>query len=166
LPTIRSRCRRLRFDPWDEADVAAFVRRRSDASEEDALRLARMSQGAPGRALELAAAGALEIDAAAHALLRALPGGDASALQALADSFRGPEGGERFQLLFERLADQVRQNAVARALEGEAPAERWSEVWERLINLPREAEGLNLDRADAFWTAMAQLRAAARAAAA
>ena len=32
-----------------------------------------------------------------------------------------------------------------------------------LIHLPREAEGLNLDRADAFWTALADLRAAARA---
>lgn len=165
LPTIRSRCRRLRFDPWDEADVAAFLRRRTSVNEEDALRLARMSAGAPGRALTLALGGALEIDAAAHALLRALPGGDASALQALADSFRGAEGAERFQLLFERLADHVRRGAVEQALEGGAPADRWGQVWERLIDLPRQAEALNLDRADAFWTAMAQLRAAAKAAA-
>ncbi len=163
LPTIRSRCRRLRFDPWGEAEVAAFVRRRTAVSEEDALRLARMSGGAPGRALALAAAGALDIDAAAHDLLRGLPDGDSSALQALADSFRGAEGAERFQLLFERLADQVRRTAVAGVLEGGAPGERWSEVWDMLIRLPRETEGLNLDRADAFWSAMAELRAAARA---
>ncbi|MDR3512505.1 MAG: DNA polymerase III subunit delta' [Caulobacteraceae bacterium] len=164
LPTIRSRCRRLRFDPWPEADVAAFVRHRAGVNAEDALRLARMSRGAPGRALELAAAGALDIDTAAHNLLRALPGGDPSAYQALADSFRGAEGAERFQLLFERLADHVRQGAVAGVLEGGAPNARWTEVWEMLINLPRETEGLNLDRADAFWTALASLRAAARAA--
>jgi DNA polymerase-3 subunit delta' len=163
LPTIRSRCRRLRFDPWPEADVAAFVQRRSDATEEDALRLARMSRGAPGRALELAVAGALQIDTAAHELLRGLSSGDSSALQALADSFRGAEGAARFQLLFERLADQVRQTAVAGVLEGGAPGERWTDVWEMLIRLPRESEGLNLDRADAFWTAVADLRAAARA---
>jgi DNA polymerase-3 subunit delta' len=163
LPTIRSRCRRLRFAPWDDAEVAAFVRARTEASEEDALRLSHMAQGAPGRAVGLAVAGALAIDNAAHSLLRALPDGDAGALQALSESFRGGEGAERFQLLFERLADHVRRSAVAGVLEGGAPNERWCEVWDRLISLPREAEGLNLDRADAFWTAVADLRAAARA---
>ena len=163
LPTIRSRCRRLRFEPWPEADVSAFLRRRSDLNEEDALRLARMSGGAPGRALQLAAAGALGIDNAAHEILRGLPDGDASALLSLADTFRGAEGAERFQLLFERMADQVRQSAVAGVLAGGAPGERWSAVWDMLIRLPREAEGLNLDRADAFYSALAELRAAARA---
>jgi DNA polymerase-3 subunit delta' len=163
LPTIRSRCRRLRFDPWDEADVAAFVRGHVALNEEDTLRLARMSGGAPGRALVLAAAGALDIDKAAHALLRSLPDGDASAILSLSESFRGAEGAERFQLLFERLADQVRQSAVAGVLAGGTPDERWSEVWDMLIRLPREAEGLNLDRADAFYSALADLRAAARA---
>jgi DNA polymerase-3 subunit delta' len=163
LPTIRSRCRRLRFDPWDEADVAAFVRGRLAVNEEDALRLARMAGGAPGRALVLAAAGALAIDTAAHEILRGLPDGDASALLSLADSFRGAEGAERFQLLFERLADQVRQSAVAGVMAGGPPGERWSAVWDMLIRLPREAEGLNLDRTDAFYSALAELRAAARA---
>jgi DNA polymerase III subunit delta' len=163
LPTIRSRCRRLRFAPWDEADVAAFVRGHAAVNAEDALRLARMSGGAPGRALVLAAAGALDIDTAAHAILRTLPDGDTSALLSLADSFRGAEGAERFQLLFERMADQVRQGAVAGVLAGGPAGERWSEVWDMLIRLPREAEGLNLDRADAFYSALAELRAAAGA---
>lgn len=163
LPTIRSRCRRLRFEPWPEADVVDFIRQRISATEEEAIRLARMSGGAPGRALVLAQAGALDIDNAAHDLLRALPDGDASGLQHLADSFRGGEGAERFQLLFERMADQVRQSAVAGVMAGGAAGDRWSDVWDMLIRLPREAEGLNLDRADAFWTALAELRAAARA---
>ncbi len=163
LPTIRSRCRRLRFEPWPEADVAEFVRQRISATEEDAVRLARMSGGAPGRALVLAQAGALDIDRTAHELLRGLQGGDAIALQQLADSFRGGEGAERFQLLFERLADQVRQSAIAGIMAGGVANDQWSNVWDMLIHLPREAEGLNLDRADAFWTALADLRAAARA---
>jgi DNA polymerase-3 subunit delta' len=163
LPTIRSRCRRLRFDPWPEAGVADFVSGRIDVNTEDALRLARMSGGAPGRALVLAAAGALEIDSAAHTLLRTLPDGDASTLLSLADSFRGAEGAERFQLLFERLADRVRLSAVAGVLASGEPGERWSAVWDMLIRLPRETEGLNLDRADAFYSALAVLRAAARA---
>jgi DNA polymerase-3 subunit delta' len=163
LPTIRSRCRRLRFAPWDEADVAGFVRRHADANEEDALRLASMAEGAPGRGLSLAAAGAIEIDQAAHGLLRGLAGGDVGPIQALAESFRGRDGAERFHLLFERLADQVRRASVAGVLEGGAPSERWCEAWEMLISLPREAEGLNFEVGDTFFTALASLRAAARA---
>lgn len=163
LPTIRSRCRRLRFASWDEADVAAFVERRTEANPEQALKLARMAEGAPGRALRLAISGALAMDEAALGLLRVLPDAPPAMLQHLADSFRGGEGAERFQLLFERLADHVHRTAVAGVLEGGAPSERWSAVWDRLIALPREAEALNLDRADAFFTAIADLRAAAGA---
>ena len=54
LPTIRSRCRRLRFTAWGEADTADFVRAQIGVTEEDAIHLARMSGGAPGRAVELA----------------------------------------------------------------------------------------------------------------
>jgi DNA polymerase-3 subunit delta' len=163
LPTIRSRCRRLRFAPWEEADVAAFAARHADLNAEDALKLARMAEGAPGRALSLAAAGAIEIDQAAQGLLRSLSGGGEGPVQALADSLRGRDGAQRFQLLFERLADQVRRASVTGVLEGGAPSERWAEAWEMLVGLPREAEGLNLDAGDAFFTALAQLRAAARA---
>src|ERR1700759_322846 len=98
LPTIRSRCRRLRFAPWDEANVAEVVQRHAGAHEEDAPRLARMAEGAPGRALVLAASGAIEIDQAAQGLLRGLGDGNVGPIQALAESFRGKEGAQRFQL--------------------------------------------------------------------
>ena len=44
-----------------------------------------------------------------------------------------------------------------------ADGDRWSQVWTRLTELPGEVEGVNLDRADAFWTALGELRSAARA---
>jgi DNA polymerase-3 subunit delta' len=161
LPTIRSRCRRLRFHGWAEADAAAFVAARAGVSVEDAARLAHMAGGAPGRALELAGRHALEADQTARALLRSLPEVDGAALLALADSFRGTEGAQRFALLFERLADQVHEMATS-TLSGAAPGvDRWAQVWERLVRLPREVEGLNLDRADAFWSTVADLRDAA-----
>ena len=163
LPTIRSRCRRLRFDPWDEADAAEFLMRRLGVSQEDALRLAAMAKGAPGRALALASAGALDMDQAAHEILRRLPEVDPVPMLTLTDSFRGPEGAARFELLFERLAEQVRERALDAAGQGATPSDRWYSVWDRLMRLPREAEAVNLDRTDAFWTAMAELRAAARA---
>jgi DNA polymerase-3 subunit delta' len=164
LPTIRSRCRRLAFPGWSEGQLSAFVADRIGASEADANLLAAMARGAPGRALALAAEGALEVDRTAHALLRSLPDGDETAQLALAESFRGAEGAKRFELLFGRLSDQVRQMATREAALGRLDGlDLWGAAWERLQVLPAQVEGLNLDRAEAFWTAMADLRRAARA---
>jgi DNA polymerase-3 subunit delta' len=162
LPTIRSRCRRLRFDAWSEQDAADFVAERGEIDPGDALRLATMARGAPGRALQLAARGALAIDQTARQILAQLPDRDLAPMVALTDGFRGAEGAERFDLLFERLAERVRAHALKGA-EGRAPSDHWVAVWERLVSLPRQVEAVNLDRTDAFWSAMADLRAAARA---
>lgn len=54
LPTIKSRCVRLRFDSLGAADCAAILAREG-LPEQGALRLARWAEGSPGRALELAA---------------------------------------------------------------------------------------------------------------
>lgn len=163
LPTIRSRCRRLALHPLDEATTAAFARDHLDVSVEDSLRLARMSGGAPGRTLTLAAAGAVAVDDAARHLLHDLPGLDEAAALALADKFRGGEGQAQFNLLFERLADRVHALLVERAREGSPALDRWAAAWETLQRLPREVEAVNLDRADALFTALLELRAAARA---
>lgn len=164
LSTIRSRCRRLAFAPWPEEKVVEFALSRLAIDHGDARRLAHMAGGAPGRALELYAAGALEIDAAAEALLARLPKADEAGLVALSDRFRGGEGAGRFQLLLERLAARVHEASVAAALAAPDPAlDAWASAWRRLQALPREAEALNLDRADVFWSALAELRIAARA---
>jgi DNA polymerase-3 subunit delta' len=102
------------------------------------------------------------MDDTAHELLNHLKHPDPAPLLAMADSFRGAEGAERFQMLFERLSDRVRTMAVDQALSGQGDdLDRWADVWEVLERLPREAEALNLDRADSFWTAVRALRAAA-----
>ncbi|MET0294212.1 MAG: DNA polymerase III subunit delta' [Phenylobacterium sp.] len=162
LPTIRSRCRRLGFAPLPEDEVAGFVRRYADAGPDEALRLARMAGGAPGRALTLAAASAIEVDEAAGALLAGLPSVDEAALLVMAEKFRGPEGMARFSLLFERLADRVRAYVADGQGEG-AALDRWAAAWETLQRLPREVEALNLDRSDALFSTIAELKAAARA---
>jgi DNA polymerase-3 subunit delta' len=163
LATIRSRCRRLAFSPLEEAEVAAFVERRTSANPEEAIRLARMSGGAPGRALSLALAGAVAVDDAAREILLSLPKLDEAMALALADRFRGGEGALQFNLLFERLAERVHAHAARLAAEGLGGLDRWAAAWETLQRLPREVEAVNLDRADAFFTALSELRAAARA---
>jgi len=164
LPTIRSRCRRLAFQPLGIEAAADFVRAREDISEEAALRLAKMAGGAPGRAWTLAAGKALDMDDAARALLADLPKVDEAMALSLADRFRGGEGQAQFNLLFDRLAERVHGFTVDRAGQGIGGAERWAQAWETLLRLPREVEALNLDRADALFTALEDLRHAARAA--
>jgi DNA polymerase-3 subunit delta' len=153
----------LSFAGWPVERVAAFLTERLATSEHDAQALALMAHGAPGRALALANEGALEIDRTAHEILRDLPGGDDAALLAVADSFRGAEGARRFDLLFERLAEQVRAMATRDAGAGRLSGlDQWAQTWERLNTLPRQVEAVNLDRTDAFWSAMRDLRQAAR----
>ena len=162
LPTIRSRCRRLAFRALGVEDTAAFVRARAALGVEESLRLATMAEGAPGRALQLAAAEAIAMDDAARDLLADLPQLDEAKALSLADSFRGGEGPARFALLFDRLAERVHALAVRRAAEGAGGLDRWAQAWETLQRLPREVEALNLDRADALFTALSELRQAAR----
>jgi DNA polymerase III subunit delta' len=163
LPTIRSRCRRLAFQAPSLEDAAAFVRGRAETGLEESLRLARMAGGAPGRALTLAAAQAVALDDAARDLLAELPRVDESRALSLAERFRGGEGAAQFNLLFERLAERVHDLAASRAAEGIGRLDRWAEAWETLQRLPREVEALNLDRTDALFTALAELKLAAQA---
>jgi DNA polymerase-3 subunit delta' len=53
LPTITSRCQRLRFDPLPADAIAEALARRRDLPDERARMLARMADGSYGRALEL-----------------------------------------------------------------------------------------------------------------
>ena len=163
LATIRSRCRRLAFQPLPESEVASFVQQHTDANAEDSIRLARMSGGAPGRAWSLAAAGAVAIDDAAKELLRELPKVDEAMALSLADRFRGADGAVQFNLLFERLSERIHAQSLARAREGRGGLDRWAQAWETLQRLPREVDAVNLDRTDALFTALSELREAARA---
>ena len=162
LRTIRSRCRTLKLAPVPEAEVAAFVTGRTGADAETALRLARMSGGAPGRAWSLYAEGAIEMDDAARTLIQGLPDLDRTLALHLSDQFRGGEGARRFALLTERLTARLHDLVTRRATEGIGGLDALAQAWSVLDRLPREVEALNLDRGDALFTALADLRAAAR----
>ena len=83
LPTIRSRCRTLRFHELDDAEMSVALRRvLPEAGASEVVELVKVGEGAPGRALALAGLelGALDADLAAiarggdrdHALRRKL----------------------------------------------------------------------------------------------
>jgi DNA polymerase-3 subunit delta' len=161
LATIRSRCRMLKLPPVAATEAAAWLSDRLGLETEAATQLAAMAKGALGRAWRLAGAGAIAADTAARDLLAALPRIDAQAAQALANGFRGGDGGERFDVLIERLAAQVHDRTCERAAAGENDLEPWAEAFTYLSALGEQVGALNLDRADAFYAALARLAAAA-----
>jgi DNA polymerase-3 subunit delta' len=164
LPTIRSRCRRLTFAPWDEGRLTDYAMARTDLDFDDAQRLAQMAKGAPGRVMDMAAGNALAMDQLAKDLLQRLPAIDDVEILGLTEGFRGAEGATRFGLLMDRLADQIHGMAMDSALAGQMTPglDQWAQAWDSLTALPPQVEGLNLDRTDALWTVLTQLRAAAR----
>jgi DNA polymerase III subunit delta' len=159
LPTIKSRCRRLVFaaPPIDQA--VRWLMAQTDVTVEEAHGYLRMARGAPGRSLRLVGSKALEIDEAARQLVSRLPVIDTSAAQHMADGFRGPEGAQRFALAIDRIAAVLHERATAAALDGRGAFDRWAEAWEMLSDLPGEVDGINLDRGDAFFTALGRLGA-------
>jgi DNA polymerase-3 subunit delta' len=164
LPTIRSRCRRLTFAPWDEGRLTDYAMARTGLDFESAQRLAQMAKGAPGRVMDMAAGNALAMDQLAKDLLQRLPAIDDVEILGLTEGFRGAEGANRFGLLMDRLADQIHGMAMDSALAGQMTPglDQWAQAWDSLTGLPPQVEGLNLDRTDALWTILTQLRAAAR----
>ena len=70
LPTVRSRCQRLRFGPLSPADVAAVLVRDHDMSDSEAHAAAAAADGSIGRALDGSAEDAMEARDAAAALLK------------------------------------------------------------------------------------------------
>ena len=158
LPTIRSRCRTLTFRPWTDQAVSALLQSKAGATPDEAHGVAAMAGGSPGRAMALMQAQAGALDRMAEEIVSGPAAVSGAALMSLADSFRGGEGAERFALFLNRLSSAVRRRAGS----GGASATRWAELWDRLAAAPGRVEGLNLDRADAFWATINDIKATAR----
>ncbi|MDO1558656.1 DNA polymerase III subunit delta' [Brevundimonas sp. 2R-24] len=142
LDTIRSRCRKLRFPPWEAGAITAFLERRGVGGDQ-ASRLAALSGGGPGLAWRLAGTEALDLADLAERLVEGPPPPDAELIQA-SDRFRGADGADRFEFLFNALADQVRRRAEA------GGGERDADLWRDLSRAVDDADAINLDRAEVF----------------
>lgn len=159
LATIRSRCRRLAFQPWSEAAIRDLLIRRGEVEPDDADRIAAMAGGSPGAALSLASAATMEADALAHRWVSG-DGLDRAEALSVADGFRGAEGPAKFERIMDRLIAAVKARALsASTTEGQA----WADLWSQLSEIPERTAGLNLDRGDALagaLTALERTRAA------
>jgi DNA polymerase-3 subunit delta' len=159
LPTIRSRCRRLRLDPLDDAAMAELLAGYlPDLSDDERLRLITLAEGSPGRALKLAGVEGLKIAALVDEVLGALPDLPATRAYALADTLlRGDSGFSTFMdMLRTALAAAVREAVRGRAdpMQARIAALRspdaWVEVWQALSRLQDETERFALDKRQAL----------------
>jgi DNA polymerase-3 subunit delta' len=181
LPTIRSRCRKLPLQPLPEVTVLQILRELApELPAEEQLALARLSGGSPGRALELAAAGSIDLFRAVSSLLGSLPKLDLARLHALADRMARPGADGDFRtlgfVLGWWLETMVRSGArgeggvdvmpgdgaIRARLQAAASLDRWVDVWEKIAQLFARADAVNLDRKQVVLGSFLALEAAAR----
>jgi DNA polymerase-3 subunit delta' len=165
LPTIRSRCRRIDLFPLAEPAMEHVLTQwmpELDAAQRAGL--ARISGGAPGRALELAEAEALALQAEVDGFLAMLPRPDQRGLHQLADRLAAKRDGSALLTFLELLraalarsiGEAARGGAVAPYL-AERPLAEWASLWDTLGRLADETETLNLDRKQAVLTGLSRL---------
>ncbi|WP_262691665.1 DNA polymerase III subunit delta' [Kordiimonas aestuarii] len=165
LPTIRSRCRTLKLTPLSEDGVRAVLAAQYPAlSPDDLTVLARLSSGAPGRAMEMASLGGVELYRQMARYLTALPRLDVPDLHVLAGRLAAPKADSEYRLFVSMLLDwlerMIRQSASGIAsndiMAGEsaemlrisslAGLDRWLDLWEKMGRLVIRADAVNLDR--------------------
>ena len=154
LPTIRSRCQRLALGPLDEGDAARVIGKLMPAlSAAEAAELARLAEGSPGRALELASEDGLALQQELGGLLDGLPDLDGVALHRFGDKV-GKSGAEA--------AFRIATDILRRRLNGLATGDpgRWLEARDRIEERLARVEPLNLDRKAAMMDAVFRAQAA------
>ncbi len=115
LPTIRSRCRLLRFEALSDDEVATAIRAvQPEADEAEIAALVRVSDGAPGRALRYAGLDVAGID---EAIARIAGEGDRDNSQRLrlAKSLGGKGAQARYEAFLDRAPAFVAQAARSRS---------------------------------------------------
>ncbi|WP_375427471.1 DNA polymerase III subunit delta' [uncultured Sphingomonas sp.] len=102
LPTIRSRCRQLRFSPLGEDDVRRIISAAlADAAPQDLAAAAQAGKGAPGAALRFAGLDIAALDASIDRLVSSGHSGDAER-SGLAQTLSLKAAQPRYQLFLDR----------------------------------------------------------------
>ena len=144
LPTIRSRCRRLHFEPLDEDAMTSILEAHSTGlSEPERKRIVAMSFGSAGRALAFAELGLAKLEEAALAILR--DGDPTNARRAeLANELGKKASADRYAAFLELTPSLIAREA--RNLRG-APLERALDAYASTRELAAIAPRVSLDPA-------------------
>lgn len=158
LPTIRSRCLRLDLTPLSQADTIAVIEPMADQTPEEIERAVRLSQGSPGRALELLnSQGAKYFDLLRQIMSRS-QNLDLAAKISIADGLQGRDMAEDFSIFSELLLTFVADMARRAAITGQGAA--LARAHEEIGHSLRLANALNLDRRQTILDALTVLGSA------
>lgn len=115
LPTIRSRCRVLRFAALHDTDMAAALRQAlPETSEDEIATLVGSGEGAPGRAIRYAG---LDIDGIDRAIVAIAGDGDPANTRraALAKALAGKGNAARYEAFLDRVPTLIAREARGRS---------------------------------------------------
>ncbi len=160
LPTIRSRCRTLRFGSLGDDDVAAIIRRlRPDADAAEVTALVRAGGGAPGRGLRFAG---LDLNGLDRAIEEIVTGGDPANAHrgALARALAAKSAQPRYEAFLERAPARL---AAAARMADPASLGHILPLEERARALATSAIRLSLDPQTTVFTLCGLLAALAPA---
>lgn len=142
LPTIRSRCRLLRFEKLDDAEVASVLRAElpdATASEIDAL--VRAGEGSPGRALGFAGLDLTALEADMAAIAR--DGDPTNVVRARLAKLLGTKAAQaRYEAFLDRAPSFIAERA--RAMQGDG-LRIATDTYQDARDLAGAAVGLSLD---------------------
>ncbi len=166
LPTIRSRCRRLRLATLTDPTVDTLLQRylaEADPATRD--RLTSLAEGSIGRALRLSDSDGIPAAQLVERVLANLPNLPANLGQDIADALgRGEDAFSTFMdLLRSAVAAAVRDVARGRfdpdqaRLLGPRPLDAWVEIWQSLGSMQAETEDLYLEKRQAIVSSLAML---------
>jgi len=179
LPTIRSRCRKLRLAALESDTLDGLLQHYLPALDPDErAAVAALSDGSIGRALDLARADGAALNDQILDFLSQMPSPNIAELQAFGATMTKADGAERFEtmadLLRRHLAGIVRQvsggmpraegrnTAVLEHLTAAGGLDRWLEVWDKADDLLHRTERIHLDRKQVILNIFLTIAEAAR----
>jgi len=165
LPTIRSRCRRLRLEPLTEDEIVGVAASLgppwSEAPPDKIAAAARRANGSVHAALMRLAPESDATGALIDSIVAGLPRPDPRAVARLAEAIGGSAGDEAYRAFHRELYNWL--SAYARDF---APpfgdVEEIGGLWDRIRTAERETEALNLDRKLHVQALIAEIAATAR----
>ncbi len=143
LPTIRSRCQMLRFDPLCDSDMETALRGAADDLDETELRaLIAAGGGSPGQALEFAG---LDLGALENSMTAIIETGDHSNTLrgALADKLALKAAQPRYEAFLRRAPQRIAETARKRDA---THARSAVDAYQEASNLAARAIALTLDK--------------------
>lgn len=178
LPTIRSRCRPLSLGILQDTTVQAVLAERfPDMSVSELTIAAQLAAGAPGRAIELVEKNGVSLYQNFLGLISYLPRLKLPDVHAFADKVANNKADAEYRLFIElylsfiqKIARQfATQTALSSSISEEsdlinqispqARLDQWLDLWEKVGDLTKRADSVNLDRKQVVLTMFTSLKA-------